>query len=163
MAKPSVYIETTVISYLTAWPSGNVIRAAHQQITKEWWDKRRGDFELFVSEFVAQECSAGNAEAAQQRLTALADIPSLDANEAIEQLARSLIARQALPAKAATDALHIAAAAVHNVEFLLTWNCKHIANAQMLNAIETVCREQGYKCPRICTPEELLGDQADEG
>ena len=161
MAKPSVYIETTVISYLTAWPSGNVIRAAHQQITKKWWDQRRGDFELFISAFVTREASLGDAVAAQERLAILAGIPSLTVGPEVDRLARSLLALKALPAKAGADALHIAAAAVNGVEFLLTWNCKHIANAQMLAVIEEVCQANGYRCPRICTPEELLGDSAD--
>lgn len=159
--KESVYIETTVVSYLTAWLSRDLIRAAHQQITQEWWHHRRNDFELFVSAFVINEASAGDTEAAEKRLEALADIALLDVNLDVENLAKKLIAHKALPRKAVTDALHIAVAAVHGINYLLSWNCKHIANAEMQRAIEKVCEEQGYKCPKICTPEELLGGSDD--
>jgi predicted nucleic acid-binding protein len=159
--KESVYIETTVVSYLTAWLSRDLIRAAHQQITQEWWQNRRNDFELFVSAFVINEASAGDADAAEKRLEALAEIPLLDVNPEVEKLAQKLIADKVLPSKAVTDALHIAVAAVHGINYLLSWNCKHIANAEMQSAIEKVCAEQGHKCPNICTPEELLGGKYD--
>lgn len=159
--KESVYIETTVVSYLTAWLSRDLIRAAHQQITQEWWQHRRNDFELFVSEFVINEAAAGDTEAAEKRLEALANIALLDVSSDVEKLAKKLIDDQALPSKAVTDALHIAVASVHGINYLLSWNCKHIANAEMQSAIEKVCEEQGYKCPKICTPEELLGGKYD--
>ena len=159
--KESVYLETTVISYLTAWLSRDLIRAAHQQITQEWWQRRRNDFELFVSEFVINEASAGDTEASEERLVALEGIPLLDVNLEAENLAKNLITEKALPAKAVTDALHIAVASVHGVNYLLSWNCKHIANAEMRSVIEKVCQEGGYKCPEICTPEELLGGKYD--
>jgi predicted nucleic acid-binding protein len=159
--KESVYIETTVVSYLTAWLSRDLIRAAHQQITQEWWHYRRNDFEIFISEFVINEAAAGDTEAAEKRLEALSDIALLDVNLEVENLAKSLIADHALPGKAVTDALHIAVAAVHGINYLLSWNCKHIANAEMQSVIEKVCAEQGYQCPKICTPEELLGGRYD--
>ncbi len=159
--KESVYIETTIVSYLTAWLSRDLIRAAHQQITQEWWNNRRKDFEIFVSAFVINEASAGDEEAAQERLIALKDIPLLDVNADVENLAKLLIAEKALPPKAVTDALHIAVAAVHGINYLMSWNCKHIANAEMQSAIEKVCQQSGFKCPKICTPEELLGGKYD--
>ncbi|MGH9947489.1 MAG: type II toxin-antitoxin system VapC family toxin [Pyrinomonadaceae bacterium] len=159
--KETVYIETTVVSYLTAWLSRDLIRAAHQQITQEWWHNRREDFEIFVSEFVINEASAGDAEAAGKRLAALENVALLDVTLAVENLAKMLIADKALPPRAATDALHIAVAAVHGIDYLLSWNCKHIANAEMQDTIEKVCRESGCKCPKICTPEELLGGKYD--
>jgi predicted nucleic acid-binding protein len=159
--KESVYIETTIISYLTAWLSRDLIRAAHQQITQEWWHHRRGDFELFISEFVINEVSAGDTHAAQKRLEALTNVALLDVNADVEGLAMSLIAEKALPPRAATDALHIAIASVHNINYLLSWNCKHIANAEMQRAIEKVCLSEGCRCPKICTPEELLGGKYD--
>jgi len=159
--KESVYIETTVVSYLTAWLSRDLIRAAHQQITQEWWKNRREDFEIFVSEFVISEASAGDREAAEKRLAALENIALLDVNSGVENLAKKLIADKALPPKAVTDALHIAVAAIHGIDYLLSWNCKHIANAEIHGAIEKVCEEQGCKCPKICTPEELLGGKHD--
>jgi predicted nucleic acid-binding protein len=159
--KETVYIETTVVSYLTAWLSRDLVRAAHQQITQEWWNNRREDFEIYVSEFVINEASAGDAEAAEKRLESLENILLLDVNSDVENLAKKLIADKALPPKAVTDALHIAVASVHGVNYLLSWNCKHSANAEMQRAIEKVCEEQGYKCPKICTPEELLGGRYD--
>ena len=159
--KSTVYIETTIVSYLTAWLSRDLIRAAHQQITQEWWNNRREDFELFVSEFVINEAGAGDTEAAEKRLEVVQEIALLDVNLEVEDLAKKLIADKALPPKAATDALHIAVATVHGIDFLLSWNCKHIANAEMQGAIEKVCETSGYKCPKICTPEELLGGKYD--
>lgn len=159
--RESVYLETKVISYLTAWLSRDLIRAAHQQITQEWWQRRRNDFELFVSEFVINEASAGDKEASEERLGALEGIPLLDVNLGVENLAKNLIAEKALPARAVTDALHIAVASVHGIDYLMSWNCRHIANAEMQSAIEKVCEENGYKCPKICTPEELLGGKYD--
>ena len=127
--KESVYIETTVVSYLTVWLSRDLIRAAHQQITQEWWQHRRNDFEIFVSEFVILESSAGDAEAAEKRLAALAGITLLDVNLEVENLAKKLVTEKAVPEKSVTDALHIAVAAVHGVDYLLSWNGKHIAKS----------------------------------
>jgi predicted nucleic acid-binding protein len=155
--RESVYIETTVISYLTAWLSRDLIRAAHQQITQEWWLNRRQDFDIFVSAFVINEASLGDKIAAKERLEALEGISLLDINSEVENLAKVLISNKALPQKSVTDALHIAVAAVHNIDYLLSWNCKHIANAEMQKIIRKNCEETGYNCPIICTPEELLG------
>ena len=155
--KESVYIETTVVSYLRTWLSRDLIRAAHQQITQEWWANRRDDFDLFISEFVINEAASGDSKAAEMRLRALEEIALLDVDSQVESLASKLVAEKAVPTKAATDALHIAVAAVHGMSYLLSWNCKHIANAEMQDAIRKVCEESGYKCPEICTPEELLG------
>lgn len=156
--KQAVYIETTVVSYLTAWPSNELIRAAHQKITKDWWRVRRTDFDLFISEFVIAEAAAGDQSAADDRLGILDGIPLLNASVEVDMLAKELIARKAVPEKAATDALHISIAAFHNIDYLLSWNCRHIANAEMQLPIQTVCVENGFSFPRICTPEELMGD-----
>ena len=147
--------------YLTAWLSRDFIRAAHQQITQEWWHNRRPDFEIFISEFVINEAGSGDKEAAEKRLEALEGIALLDVNLEVEILAKNLIAEKALPTKAVTDALHIAVASVHGINYLLSWNCKHIANAEMQEIIGKVCFANGYKCPIICTPEELLGGKYD--
>jgi predicted nucleic acid-binding protein len=155
--KESVYVETTIVSYLTAWLSRDLIRAAHQQITQEWWQNRRQDFEIFVSEFVINEASLGDKVAAEKRLEALEGILLLDVNFEVEQLAKNLISNKALPPKSVTDALHISVAAVHGIDYLLSWNWKHIANAEMQKIIGKICTENGYNCPIICTPEELLG------
>ena len=155
--KPKLYLETTVPSYLTAWPSRDLIRAGHQQITKECWQTRREQFDIFISRFVLDEAAAGDAEAARERLLALQNFPLLDLTDEVGDLATTLVSSLNLPPKAVTDAAHIAIAAVHGMHFLLTWNCTHIANAEMSVAIEVACRERGFTCPVICTPEELMG------
>ncbi len=155
--KPTVYIETTIPSYLTAWPSRDLVRAAHQQITREWWDRRDG-FVVYSSRLVVQESQAGDAQAAADRLTALGGIPLLEQRFDADELAEALMCGIPLPAKAAADAMHIAIAAVHGMQYLLTWNCTHIANVALRKQIEAVCRAAGFEPPLICTPEELLGD-----
>jgi len=134
-----------------------LIQAAIQEMTRDWWDKRRSHFDLHVSQFVIKEASAGDPLAARLRLNAIGGLPVLDLNEHSQRLAESLMSFFALPAKAEADAAHIAIAAVHGMHFLLTWNCTHIANAEMAGAIQRVCAEQGYACPVICTPKELMG------
>lgn len=156
--KPKVYIETTVVSYLTARRSRDLVVAAHQQITEEWWQLRRGDFELFVSQSVLAEASAGDPEAAVQRLQLLASLDLLDITGEVEELATSLVVGRVVPAKAAEDALHIATATVHGMDFLLTWNCRHIANAAIRHRLTEAALARGYILPVICTPEELAGD-----
>ena len=153
----SVYIETSIISYLTARVSRDLIVAGHQQMTEEWWSVQRNRFELWASELVVEGASAGDASAAAERLKVLNTIEMLDITEEAGFLATALIERGSLPAKASADALHIAIAAVHNVDYLLTWNCKHIANAEMRPVIESVCRNMGFIPPILCTPEELMG------
>lgn len=152
--KPSVYIETTVPSYLTGWQSRDLVRAAHQQITREWWSQR-DKFDLYSSRLVVRECQAGNPQAAADRLAALAGIPLLQQEPEVSALAEALMRDVPLPEKAAADALHIATAAVHGMKYLLTWNCTHIANVVLRPQIEAVCRAGGFEPPLICTPEEL--------
>lgn len=152
--KPRVYLETTIPSYLTAWPSRDLLRAAHQQLTREWWDRRHA-FELFISPLVLVECQAGDPTAAAERLAALAGVPLLDQTESVTALGRSLVREVPIPSKVAADAIHIATAAVHRMHFLLTWNCNHIANATLRQRIEAVCRAAGCEPPLICTPEQL--------
>lgn len=156
--KPRVYLETSIVSYLTAQPSRDIVTAARQQITREWWQTRRREFELFVSEFVISEAGGGDASAAQLRLDALEGIPELELTETVPLLAEELIRKGSLPSKAALDALHIAAAVSSGIHYLLTWNFKHLANAAMRTRIEEVCRDLGYEPCIICTPEELLED-----
>ncbi len=151
-----VYVETTFISYLTARPSRDVIIAGHQQVTQEWWDTCRDRFELCISQLVLQEAEDGDGQAAQERLVLLARMTLLEIKEEALLLAEELVRAGSFPAKAGNDALHIAVAAVHHVPYLLTWNCRHMANATMRVQIETVCSRQGFLCPIICTPEEML-------
>jgi predicted nucleic acid-binding protein len=152
----SVYLETTFISYLVARPSRDLIVAGHQQITHDWWDTRRGDYELCVSQLVLQEAGDGDAQAANERLAVLATMTLLEIKEQAVDLADDLVQAGALPPKAENDALHIAVAAVHRIPYLLTWNCRHMANATMRTQIETVCASKGFKAPIICTPEEMM-------
>jgi len=154
--KPHLYLETTIPSYLTAWPSRDVVMAGHQHSTKEWWETRRHDFLLFVSQFVIDEAGLGDPDAAQRRLELLTDVPLLDLGEEVFALADGLMKQVPLPHKAATDSLHIAIATVNGMDYLLTWNCAHIANATLRSRIELVCRDFGYEPPVICTPDELL-------
>jgi hypothetical protein len=154
--KPKVYLETTISSYLTARPSRDLVTAAHQQITREWWDTRRHAFDLFVSQMVIDEASAGDPDAAARRLEVLAPLSLLDPRAEGADLAQALIEQVPLPIGAAADALHIAIAVVNGMDYLLTWNCTHIANAVLRSQIETVCRSKGFEIPIICTPDELL-------
>jgi hypothetical protein len=156
MAKPTIYIETTIIGYLAMRVSRDLRVAANQQMTRDWWDNYRAQYELLVSQFVIDECSAGDSAAAQERLAFLQGLPQLEITEEVNALAEALIGGFALPPKAIVDAFHISVAAVHGVEYLLTWNCKHIANAALRLRIEKVCRNLDYEPPVICTPQELM-------
>ncbi len=158
----SVYIETSIISYLTGRPSRDLLASARQQITDRWWHDHRERFELFVSAVVEREAGKGDPDAAERRLSAMAGIPRLAVNEKVERLAEELICRGAVPETAAEDALHIALSAVHRIDYLLTWNCRHIDNAEKKPAIRAVCASLKYPCPEICTPEELMGGLPDE-
>src|SRR5689334_8803429 len=132
-----IYVETTVVSYLTARPSRDLIVAGHQQITHDWWDARSASYELCVSQLVFQEAGDGDVQAAQERLDVLATMTLLEIKEEAMALAEELVQAGALPAKAENDALHIAVAAVHRVPYLMTWNCRHMANATMRTQIES--------------------------
>jgi hypothetical protein len=153
--KRKVYVETSVLSYLTSRLSRDLIVAGHQQVTQEWWANQGGQFDLFVSQTVIEEAAAGDREAARQRLEILQNLPLLELSQEALALARDLIHEGPLPAKAEVDALHIAIAVTNRVDYLLTWNCKHLANAALRGRIERVCRARGYEPVVICTPEEL--------
>lgn len=156
--KPKVYIETSIVSYLTARPSRDLIVAAHQELTNEWWENRRKRFNLFISQLVVQEATAGDKNAAKKRMNSIASIPLLELNERVLSFSQVLINVKAIPQKAVEDALHIAIAVTHGMDFLLTWNCKHIANAERRHTITRVCKKEGFESPVICTPEELMGE-----
>lgn len=153
--KSKVYLETTIVSYLAAAASREIIVAGHQQVTRDWWE-RRDRFELFVSAAVVDEVTRGDATVARRRLALLLDLPVLDLSTEVHQLAAKLIAQRAVPAGAIVDAAHIAVAAVNEIDYLLTWNCRHIANAAIRGKIEETCRAEGLRAPVICTPEELM-------
>ena len=154
--KPRVYIETSIPSYLTARRSRDLIATANQELTQEWWETRKDDFYLVISEFVLRETSAGDPIAASNRLEAISGIPEINITDEVGLLARILIEQVPIPEKAQLDAFHIAVAAVHGIDYLLTWNCTHINNAVLRPIIEALCRSQGYEPPIICTPQELL-------
>ena len=153
---PSVYIETSVIGYLASWPHADVTVAGHQNATKLWWSTAAQRFDLFVSQLVVHECSDGNPEAVRDRLDAIASLPILPITREAESLADALIRGNAVPESQPNDALHIALAAVHGVQYLISWNFRHIVNASLRPAIERVCRDARYDPPILCTPEELL-------
>lgn len=154
--QPTVYVETTIISYLAAWPSRDVIRFAQQQTTRDWWESQVPRFNVVCSELVVLECAAGDQVAAAERLRVLAPLPVLKLTGSATQVAEALLGAKAIPRAAARDAAHIGICAVHQVPFLLTWNFKHLANAQMQDSIREVCIAEGYPAPVICTPEELF-------
>ncbi|MBF0440068.1 MAG: type II toxin-antitoxin system VapC family toxin [Magnetococcales bacterium] len=153
--KPRLYLETSIISYLAALPSRDLIVAAHQQITQEWWTERRDQYELFVSELVIQEIEMGDKNAAQRRLSLVESITILMVDDATILLGEQLQKYAKLPIKASADSMHIALAASYNMDFLLTWNCRHIANGRTRHTIAEALRAQGMESPIIVTPEEL--------
>lgn len=155
--KPRLYMETTIPSYLVAAPSRDLVVAAHQLVTREWWENERQNFDIHVSQFVLDEAGAGDPNLAKQRIEIISRLPKLELNEDAKLLASALINAKVIPAKAVIDAAHVAIAAVHGMNFLMTWNCAHIANAIMSQSIQDVCNSNGFSCPIICTPEELMG------
>jgi len=152
----SVYIETSIIGYLTSRSREDVIFQARQQLTRIWWNVRREQYEIVVSQLVLDEAGGGDQEAAAERLVLLDGIPLLDVTDPrIDPIADSLLAAHLLPDKARSDAEHVATATVHGVDYLLTWNCKHIANAETLPRVYRLLTDLGYSPPLIVTPEEF--------
>lgn len=154
--KRRVYIETSVISYLTARPSDDSIKLACQQITRLWWDSGRESVLAFISPYVVEEASAGDPMAASERIEALRMIPVLPNAPEILDLAEFLVLGGGLPSRARLDALHIASAAYHEIDVLLTWNCTHIANPVKLPVMRGLCAARGYTLPELVTPFELM-------
>ena len=155
--RPSVYIETTIVSYLGGWLSrGSLLVASNQELTREWWTKRRKDFELFASTIVVDEARRGTDRLALERLEFLRDVQLLDVTPAASSLASELLRGSPIPRKAEIDALHIAVAAVSGMTYMLSWNCTHIVNAVILPRVYDVCRNNGYEPPFVCTPQELM-------
>ena len=159
---PRVYIETSIVSYLRQRSSGQVVTAARQLLTRRWWESERFNFELVTSQYVIDEAADGDPQLAEERLESLADIPLLQLGPDIDAIASEIVSRAILPPKAQVDALHIATAAHHGIDYLLTWNCTHIANARILPRIHRVLAEMNCFIPIICTPEEMLDDESDE-
>jgi len=151
-----IYIETSIISFLTARQSANMHAESKRQITIDWWHNQRKSYQLFASPLVIKEASAGDKVASERGLTVLKEIPLLEISKTSIELAQLLITSNAVPREAQEDALHIAVAAVYSVDYLLTWNCRHIDNAVRKPLIRRLCQEYGYPCAEICTPEELM-------
>lgn len=153
----TVYIETSIVSYLTARPSSDLLAAAWQKATLDWWETQRGRFELCTSNVVIEEALKGDPRGAELRMAALKHIPLLELTDSVLAFSKVLIRTGTLPKKALGDSLHIALSVVHGVDYLITWNCRHIDNAETKPIIRNICMEQGYKYPEICTPFELMG------
>jgi predicted nucleic acid-binding protein len=162
MDRRTVYIETSIVSYLTARPSSNLLAAAWQKATIDWWDTQRERFDLYISATVIEEAKKGDSQAAARRVEVVENIALLPITEAVAAFAKLLINEKALPKKALDDALHIAVSAVHKIDYLLTWNCRHIDNAETKPIIRRICEINGYSCPEICTPQELMGVSTDD-
>ena len=158
----TVYIETSIVSYLRQRPSSQVVMAARQLLTHRWWDHERGNYELVTSQFVLDEASAGDPVLAAERLQSLDGIPLLPRDPRIGVIANEIMFRAILPPKASVDALHIAMVAHHRIQYLLTWNCKHIANARILPRIHEALTDLGCPIPIICTPEEMVDDDSED-
>ncbi|MGB5961930.1 MAG: type II toxin-antitoxin system VapC family toxin [Coleofasciculaceae cyanobacterium] len=154
----TIYIETSIIGYLTARSSNNLILMANVETTRQWWDDRRSQFTLYISQVVLDEVARGDDEISSRRLEILRDFPLLEINQAVQNLAEQFLSQSNLPPKASDDALHIAAATVYGLDYLLTWNCKHIANAQIQKKLLQISFNAGYELPTICTPYELMGE-----
>jgi hypothetical protein len=159
--KPTVYIESSVISYLASRPSRDVVISARQAISHEWWTNHKQRFELRISALVEEEISRGDASAAERRLAWIEDIPSLAISDQAIELAELLLAQGAVPKGSEDDALHISIAASQGIDYLLTWNFKHINNAETKSIITKVVESQRIVCPQLCSPEELGGTSDD--
>ena len=153
--KSSVYIESSVVSYLTARRSRDVVSVGRQTITHEWWTKRKDSYELFISPLVIEEISGGSSEAAERRLAVVQGLQSLSVTSEAELVATNLLSSKAIPENSARDALHIAIAATQGIDYLLTWNFKYINNATTRAIIIKSVTDSGYLCPILCSPEEL--------
>lgn len=157
----TIYIETSIISHATARPSSDIQIAALQHQARNWWSNERSRFELVTSQLVIDEASAGDAQAAAERLKLLEGLPTVAIDDEVRALARAIVSASIMPLKASADALHVAAAAVAGVQYLLTLNCRHIANAHELPKVYRLLDNRGFGQLLICTPAEFLGGDHD--
>jgi len=153
----SIYLETSIIGYLASRTSSDLVTAGNQTLTRDWWDNHREHFELFVSEAVIAECGAGDPTAANERAVFLSDLPILEITLECKMIAAEITKKASLPEKA--DALHIAVSALNGIDYLLTWNCKYIANPSLRRIIEGVLSDANIVPPVICTPQEMINVQ----
>ena len=155
--KQKIYIETSVISYLVASASKNLVVAAHQASTADMW-KQIDKFDVFISDIVIQEASRGDKKQSSERLNLIEKIPVLKIDDETKELARALLDGKAIPVKCPEDALHISVAAVNGIDAIVTWNFKHINNPFTRKMTRTIIESKGIACPEICSPEELIGE-----
>jgi hypothetical protein len=154
--RPRLYLETTISSYLTARMSRDIRTARLQRITSRWWNSWRTNFDIYISDYVSREAALGDSVAAGERMRLLESIKMREVRDDSQVLRERILHECALPSRASTDAAHVAVAAVHEMEYLLTWNCAHLANPNFAPKISAVCKSAGYRCPVLCTPEQLL-------
>ena len=153
--KESIYFETTVVSYYTSKPSRDIIVLAHQEIIRQWWPKTIRRYNVFISGVVIEEASSGDPGAAKRRLEELKDFPPLELDDKVEEMAQVYMERLEIPEKSFRDATHLAVASVHNIDYLATWNCTHLANGKVIKKLMKINESFGIP-PIICTPEELM-------
>ena len=158
MNRPTVYIESSVVSYYTARQSRDLLVLSHQEITRVWWEEHLDTYEPCISGVVLQELRRGAVDAATLRLAAVSDFRMLPLPAEVESLAAVYVSELGLPEASTYDALHIAVASLHAVDYLVTWNCKHIANARLRRGLADINQRMGVSIPVICTPEELLNE-----
>jgi hypothetical protein len=151
-----IYIESTIPSYVVARPARDLLQAARQQLTRDWWDFQREKHELFTSQLVLDEIAFGEKAMAQLRLELVQGLPLLQVTDEVKTRARAILASRLLPATASRDAVPIALASGYEMDILLTWNCRHIANAAIQAKLRRLADAAGFTLPVICTPEELM-------
>jgi hypothetical protein len=156
--KEIVYIETTIVSYLVARPSGDLVLSAHQQVTREWWENERMKYQCIASEEVVREAMLGDTRMAQSRIKVLQELQIVGITAEVEAMAATFMATGALPPTMRPDATHLAAATLSGADYLLTWNCRHLANAHVLRRLQKEAERRGWPLPGVCTPLELMGD-----
>jgi len=156
MSLPKLYLETTIPSYLTARRSRDLRLAADQEATEEWWENKRNEYQLFVSEAVLDEAGHGDTRFAARRLSLLNGLPKLRTIPEVDALVERLLRDQIIPAIAAPDAVHLALSAAHGMDYLPAWNCKHIHNLKLERRVEAACQAHGFVCPIICTPAKIM-------
>jgi len=156
--KEIAYIETTIVSYLVARPSRDLVLSAHQQVTREWWENERVNYHCIASEEVAREAMLGDTGMAQARIKVLEEVQIVGITAEVEAMAATFMATGALPLTMRPDATHLAAATLSGADYLLTWNCRHLANAHVLRRLQKEAERRGWPLPGVCTPLELMGD-----
>jgi predicted nucleic acid-binding protein len=154
--KKRVYIETTVVSYFSAKPSRDITVVGHQEVTRELWPELLSKYETYISALVFEEAPKGDSAQANKRLAAIKPFPMLDIDDEVQSLAEKIIAKRAIPAEYPEDALHVAVAAVNGIEVVVTWNFTHLNNPFTRKRVRQIVEGEGYGCPEICSPEELL-------